>query len=363
MRWKILIMALVFGMFVHIVLLHSVSATTSVRVIELTKTSSTDIFSSWSPDGKRITFVSILGEKSDIWIMDWDGRNKIRATDSGKACDPRWSPDGSKIAFSWNHAGNFDIWVMDDDGKNKVQLTTDPAADLLPSWSPDGKRILFISNRSGRWGLWVMDSNGEYKIHLNTPVEVMYAEWSPDGKRIAFSSGTDIWVMDRDGKNIKRLTGDEGVEKFPSWSPDGGKIAFNSVHSGHTDVWVMDDNGSNKVRLTEDAHFAAQPLWSPDGKKLALFGRFNLSAPYGIWIIDINGSKRMQLATFRPPSSLKPAWSPDGRKIGYTSSGNISVIILDEDITAPEAGKTTGFDALIAILVLVAICSIVRMRR
>ena len=117
------------------------------------------------------------------------------------------------------------------------------------------------------------------------------------------------------------------------------------------------------IELTRTSSTDIFSSWSPDGKKLALFGRFNLSDPFGIWIIDIDGGKRMQLATFEPPSSLKPAWSPDGRKIGYTSGGNISVIILDEDIAASEAGKTTGFDAVIAILALVVIYSLVRMRR
>ena len=98
--------------------------------------------------GNALSFSSYRDENAEIYVMDADGNNPQRLTDS-PADDwfPSWSPDGERIVFSSERDGNFEIYLMDADGENPRRLTNHPDRDFWPSWSPDGKRIAFASNR------------------------------------------------------------------------------------------------------------------------------------------------------------------------------------------------------------------------
>ncbi len=155
----------------------------------------------WSPDGKRLAWVSTRDKNQEIYVMDADGKNIKRLT-SDPALDnnPSWSPDSKRIAFCSGRKGNLDIWVMNADGSDVRQLTTDPKMDYWPVWSPDGKRIAFTSNRSGNYDIWVMNADGSEQRNLTQhPAQDNYAAWSPDSKQLAFISksggGYNIWVM------------------------------------------------------------------------------------------------------------------------------------------------------------------------
>ena len=113
---------------------------------------------SWAPDGKRIVFFSnrdghVMGGRPtfEIYVMDADGGNQQRLTNNRHDdWDPSWSPDGKRIAFVSkrdkkvkNFVPTFEIYVMDADGGNQQRLTENRQNDLSPSWAPDGKRIVF----------------------------------------------------------------------------------------------------------------------------------------------------------------------------------------------------------------------------
>ena len=273
----------------------------------LTNDPSDDRDPSWSPDGKRIVFFSnrdghvIDGRPtSEIYVMDADGGNPQNLTnDRNDDRFPSWSPDGKRIAFVSDRDGPpryFDIYVMDADGGNLQRLTSDPRDDRNPSWSPDGERIVFGARREGHfetkfavtYEIYVMDADGGNQQRLTENRKNDWQpSWSPNGKRITFASdrkgdlvNIEIYVMDADGGNQQRLTENRKNDWQPSWSLDGERIAFVSDRDGNSEIYVMDADGGNPQNLTNNPHSDINPAWfnspfsvSPAGKKFTMWGR------------------------------------------------------------------------------------------
>ena len=130
-----------------------------------------------------------------------------------------------------------------------------PVHDGAPSWSPDGSRIVFHSNRDGNGEIYVMNADGA-EIRRLTHHEASDGDpsWSPDGTKILFDSdrgGTfDIWVMNADASDPRQLTEGPGRDLAPAWSPDGERIAFMSDQVGAFQIYVMDADGGNQRRMT-----------------------------------------------------------------------------------------------------------------
>ena len=182
--------------------------------IDLTSYGYSDLI--WSPNGKKILFqTSTLSSNNpianfDIRIMDADGGNKKRLTDYPEYdTSPEWSPDGKKIAYMSGNLSYFDIWTMNPDGSDKKQLTTGALVTGF-DWSPDGRKIAYISwltKDPKAKEIWIMDANGSNKeLLLSVPCDPSRVgiglAWSPDGSKIAFDCymidvvNSDIYVID-----------------------------------------------------------------------------------------------------------------------------------------------------------------------
>jgi Tol biopolymer transport system component len=221
----------------------------------------------------------------------------------GGAEDEAAAEPADTIAFTVNRDGHQEIWVMDADGSNRAQLTEtgEPGADAggssLPAWSPDGTRIAYASSGEtldedqDELEIYVMNADGSEPRRL-TSDHILDAtpEWSPDGDRIAFAhmpgfgkSNADgvIVVMDAAGNGRVEITShpddpDTVFDSYPAWSPDGGLIAFTRVTYTADDgpssiepevaTFTVDPSGGGERLLLEDA---AQARWSPDGTMIA----------------------------------------------------------------------------------------------
>jgi len=261
-------------------------------------------YPSWSPDGKKIAFVSNIDGDSEIYIMNVDGSNQTNLTEN-PAVDlhPTFSPDGMRIAFDSDRDGNREIYVMNADGSDQIRLTNEPAAEYAPSWSPDGKKIAFHSNRDGNLEIYTMNADGYNQTNLTeNPAVDAWPSWSPDGSRITFNSRRDgnpeVYIMNIDGYNTTRLTDNPANDWIPSWSPDGTRIVFFSDRDGNYEIYTMNTDGSDLIRLTNNPAVDDCPSWSPDGQKIAFPSDrdFNLE----IFVMDADGSNPVNLTNNVP---------------------------------------------------------------
>ena len=108
----------------------------------LTRTRAIEVSPAWSPDGKRLAFVSDKTGAPHIYVMNRNGSSVERLTYGGSYnTSPAWSPDGRWIAYETRVGGQFDIWLIDPDGGVNVPLITHPRSDEGPAWAPDSRKL------------------------------------------------------------------------------------------------------------------------------------------------------------------------------------------------------------------------------
>ena len=173
----------------------------------------------YSPDGRRIAFMSSRSGACEIWMCASDGSNPVLLTAFGGPIifGPKWSPDGQNIAFTAVRAGSVDVYVVSANGGIPRRLTSHPLADKWPSWSRDGQSLYFNSMRNGRDDIWKMPAKGGEPVQI-TRHEGDAPQESPDGRFVYYEKGwpshCSVWKAP--------AAGGEEVKVLDSTHPYGG---------------------------------------------------------------------------------------------------------------------------------------------
>ncbi|MFN0123217.1 MAG: protein kinase domain-containing protein [Blastocatellia bacterium] len=344
---------------------------------------------------------------SSLWILNLASGTKRELT-KGDAVQPAWSPHGHRIAF-WglDAGGNRDIKTIARDGGEPVTVTQDAALDWNPVWSRDGQYLYFASHRSGSMNFWrvpldektgqpqgppepftvpsgysqdlAFSSDGKQLafVQKTSSANIIQAEFNPDtatvaqtrtpltqGARIDHSPGVspdgewivfeatkdkqeDLFVMKRDGSNVRQLTNDLHKDRYGSWSPDGQRILFFSDRSGDYQSWVINFDGSGLAQHSFSPNELLS-IWSPDGKQLvqSYFGAYPK-----IFAADkpLAEQTPFQISAYQEPKNwmIAYAWSPDGTKIAGTRMGTDKELsgVLVYDLSSPGYLKAPNFGA------------------
>jgi len=234
----------------------------------------------WSPDGRRLVFASYGSGAAEIWVMNADGSRPVRLVSGSALMSPTWSSDGRTIAYTTYADGNRDIWMVNADGSRVRRLARTPTLfELDVDWSPGGGRLAFSTD--GYFPhLYAMRTSGRDLRRL-TPrgMETAGPRWSPDGRRIVFmrlgesNLEDEIYVLESRGRARVQLTRNHVMDYAPVWSPDGSSIAFLRStgescwfqcpvpRRGSSEIYVMNADGTNVKRLTTNAVAEGSLAW------------------------------------------------------------------------------------------------------
>ena len=281
----------------------------------------------FSFDGRRLTFQTTpTNEGCDqIWSMDLDGGDRrLVSTGTGRTTCSYYYPSGRQILYSsthhydeacpappdyslgyvWPIYPSFDVFVVDTAGGEPRQLTHEFGYDAEATFSPRGDRIVFTSMRDGDLELYTMAPDGSDVRRLTH--DVGYdggAFFSPDGSQIVWRArypesaeeeadykrllaqglirpGTlDIYVMNADGTNRRRLTNNGKANFAPYWHPSGDWIVFSSnmddPRGRDFEIYRMRADGSDMTRITYSPEFDGFPVFSLDGRTLVFASNRN----------------------------------------------------------------------------------------
>jgi TolB protein len=232
----------------------------------LTEGEATVVTPRFSPDGRRLAYVSYAGRRARVWVLDIaTGQKRLLVPGLALTSAPRFSPDGNRIAYALSANGNTDIWIANADGSGVPQrLTQAPGIDTSPSFSPDGRRIVFESDRGGSQQLYVMDADGTNQRRISFGGPAGSPSWSPRGDKIAFVriGAFRIGVMNASGGGEQLLT-DGWQDESPSWAPNGQFVMFNRfTRDGRSSLFAVPAAGGQARRLPTPQD-GSDPSWSP----------------------------------------------------------------------------------------------------
>jgi TolB protein len=305
------------------------------------------------------------GRDGGIYIGDAEGHNfkKLTPTVPDVLHSPAWSPDGKRIVYvsgnlefllwgaSLGNLAGSSIWIIPASGGTPARVTDATHLNTSPVWSADGEHILFVSSIGGARDIYSqrVNSSGQPNgaaTRLTTGLNPHSISLSSDGRSLAYSAFTttgNVWEAAIHGsdpipaQSVREVTfGNQTIEEM-AISRDEHWLAYDSNVSGNADVYKVSLDGGEPQQLTHDPADDFSPAWSPDGTQIAFHSFRNGNRD--IFVMSADGS-RTETVVATPQQERLASWSADGRSIAYEQMPD-SIFITTK--TASGWGKPRFF--------------------
>ncbi|MEP7149179.1 MAG: tetratricopeptide repeat protein [Acidobacteriota bacterium] len=293
----------------------------------------------WSPDETKVLFFK-EGDKTSIYLANADGSNEFALPFSAGSFD--WSHDGKRIVYQTRiNADDSDIFVYTLETGKSEDVSKNPSFDADPSFSPDGKQIAFASLRDGNAEIYLMNSDGtDVRRLTNHPAWESHPLFSPDGTQIAFNADREndsgnTFLMNLDGSGVRRLTNwKSGDYVVPGgWSADGTQIVFSSEREGGDDVFVTSAEVFHPHKLAGEDRNVKFPSYSPDGRLVLYAAEMGDN---GGELRTFNVETRVETVLSKTTiADTAPSFSPDGEQIVFQDriGSNAEICLIKADGT------------------------------
>jgi TolB protein len=196
-------------------------------------------------------------------------------------------------------------------------------------------KVAFISRLNGNKELFVMDQDGSNIRKLTNDRSITLSPaWSPDSREIAVTSyrdrNPDVVAVSLIGNGRRALSQQPGLNSAPAWSPDGSRLALTLSKDGNPEIYTTSRNGTDLRRLTNHPSIDTSPTWSPTGRQIAFVS--DRSGSPQIYIMDAEGSNVRRL-TYQGNYNDRPSWSPRGDRLAYIAmeGSRFDVYVINVD--------------------------------
>lgn len=266
------------------------------------------------PSGQRVLYASTH--------EDPEAERKMRAELEARAA-------GQQRRYAWDYDEHYELYAHDLASGARVNLTRSPGYDAKGAYSPDGRWIVFASNRRAYTGGM-------------TPEEA--ARFEQDKSYMM-----DLYLMDADGGNVRRLTTAPGYDGGPFFSADGRRITWRrfTADGASAEIYTMELATGEERQITRLGRMSWAPYFHPSGDYLIFASNLEGHANFELYIVDAEGLRQPVRVTHSDGFDGLPVFSPDGRRLAWTSnrSADRSSQIFIADWNDAEARRLLGLDA------------------
>lgn len=279
----------------------------------------------FSPDGKTIAFIRIVGEGTpDIYVAPVSGGPVRRLTyDKAAVAGITWTSDGQKLVFSSRREGSTSLWVIPVRGGDPKRLPLGGAVASDPTISRQGSRLSYTQGyvHPNLWQIQISGSaatqHSEAKPFLSSATYNNAPQFSPDGKNLAFASlrsgDMEVWVCEVAAcSEPRQLTSLRSLSGTPRWSPDSKQISLESRPHGHSQIFVVSAGGGKPIQITDGTAEDRVTSWSPDGS--FIYFASNRSGLSQIWRTSVSGGQPSQVTR---KGGFASSASSDGKFLYY----------------------------------------------
>jgi dipeptidyl aminopeptidase/acylaminoacyl peptidase len=324
-----------------------------------------------SPNGKLVAFtvqtVDVAANKKpvQVWIVPLEGGAPQQITRDGESNQrPRWSPDSKRIAYLSDRAGSSQIWMMDPDGRNTTQVTNLATEADGHLFSPDGKNLVFTSAVYPECGAddacnkKNLDAEKAGKVKARIYTELLYRHWNTwQGKR-----RSHLLVIPVAGGTVRDLTpGQRDVPPFSlggsddyDISPNGQEVCYSMnadpvpATSTDSDLYVVSIAGGQPVKITLTMGADSNPRYSPDGKYIAWRAQQRAGYESDRWrlmTLERSTGKVTNLTESLDRWVNSFTWSPDSNRLFFTMNDRGRQAIQMMPLAGGAAGRVASGDS------------------
>lgn len=304
--------------------------------------------------------ISFVDDQDQIWITHHDAKNRTQVTRKGRNRFPIWSPDGKRILFLSTRDEESGLYVINPNGKHEKKLARLKAGSfgidhgsVRLLCSPDGSSVIFsggdviVVNVDGK-DFGARNLSKELRVHISKPV------WSPDSKHIAFvvhhEKGSSIGVAGIQGNELRRLTVESGQADNPLWSSTGNVIAFVDYREDNWGIFTVQPDRQNSRRIATFREIPENLAWSRSGTQMVCSSWVDEgdTRKCFVYLVDV---KRPKVKRVMEADVLSIAWSPDDTRLAIEArkggSNDTGLYLIDPDGTNKarvlEEGYRYGF--------------------